>query len=413
MESLIKGQPQAEAVIQKLLKENTFGRTLIFLGERGCGKFSAAVDTAEKILLKNPFSSADFIFYRNDNYSIKSRFMLKNYSKGAIKTILPSYLSYLLGRLSTAISMSEIGNVKLKRISQGKESSSIQEFRNELDEIIINQKYYDLIESNPSFSENLIAVSDELSKKQRIPIDFIRSAIEFNSMKTSGGHKITLIGNFENAAEEAQNAALKLLEEPPAGNLIILTANSSAGILPTILSRSMIIHFIQLSPSVLKDIFGMDFKKNYYSTADLMEDDFFHFEEERKKKVLEFFTEIAPRIQFNNAVFSFIDNLISDENSKLSRHFFSELGEFLRNVHLMRQEYLRGVDLSAFIDQDYKKMAHPIIPHVNTGELKELAFEIGRITQKIKFNNVSPAVVLPSLLIDMARWYQRSNRKPG
>jgi DNA polymerase-3 subunit delta' len=40
---------------------------------------------------------------------------------------------------------------------------------------------------------------------------------------------------------EAQNALLKILEEPPADTLLILTANGIRGLLPTILSRVQII----------------------------------------------------------------------------------------------------------------------------------------------------------------------------
>jgi len=40
---------------------------------------------------------------------------------------------------------------------------------------------------------------------------------------------------------EAQNALLKLLEEPPAGSMLILSATSERALLPTIVSRSQIL----------------------------------------------------------------------------------------------------------------------------------------------------------------------------
>ena len=288
-------------------------------------------------------------------------------------------------------------------------SYAVNDFRNELSDIISREAFLDPVENLRAFSENLIAVSDEISKKSRIPIDFIRRAIEFNGIRSESGRKITLIGNFENASEETQNASLKLLEEPPAGNLIIITANSSNTILPTILSRSMIIHFNQLTPALVNSILGSDGSgSSYYSTIELMEDKLYGFHEERKKRVIEFFTSIAPAIQQGNSVFTFIETMVSDRNSRSPVHFFNEMIEFIRNAQLLRQQYLRKTDLSGYIDTDYKKILDPAVHSIYTAELKEFASRIGFLINKIRFNNVTPAAVLPGFLIDLARWYQKS-----
>lgn len=50
-----------------------------------------------------------------------------------------------------------------------------------------------------------------------------------------------LISNFENATSEAQNAFLKILEEPQRNILFIVLAKSDKNILPTILSRAQCI----------------------------------------------------------------------------------------------------------------------------------------------------------------------------
>lgn len=50
-------------------------------------------------------------------------------------------------------------------------------------------------------------------------------------------HKIGIIRRFEDANEEAQNAFLKTLEEPPAYAFLILTAQDAGLLLPTIVSR--------------------------------------------------------------------------------------------------------------------------------------------------------------------------------
>ncbi len=53
--------------------------------------------------------------------------------------------------------------------------------------------------------------------------------------------KAALIKNAELLTTEAQNSLLKLIEEPPAHTIIILTASNKDALLPTILSRCKII----------------------------------------------------------------------------------------------------------------------------------------------------------------------------
>lgn len=53
--------------------------------------------------------------------------------------------------------------------------------------------------------------------------------------------KAALIKNAESLTPEAQNSLLKLIEEPPANTIIILTASSKDMLLSTILSRGKII----------------------------------------------------------------------------------------------------------------------------------------------------------------------------
>ena len=73
-----------------------------------------------------------------------------------------------------------------------------------------------------------------------ISIEKIRELQKFLQLKTIGNQPLrrALIIEHANAlTTEAQNAYLKLLEEPPADTLMILTVNSQRALLPTILSR--------------------------------------------------------------------------------------------------------------------------------------------------------------------------------
>lgn len=62
-----------------------------------------------------------------------------------------------------------------------------------------------------------------------------------------GRYRITIISNAQHMKLEAANALLKVLEEPPAENLIILTAYEITSLLPTIVSRCLHLPFQPLA----------------------------------------------------------------------------------------------------------------------------------------------------------------------
>lgn len=91
--------------------------------------------------------------------------------------------------------------------------------------------------------------------KSEIAIDAIRQLINKLSLrvaspqgsKNAGVNRIALIKDAQLLSSEAQNAVLKLLEEPPAKTLIILTTETEDSVLPTIASRTQKIRVIPVS----------------------------------------------------------------------------------------------------------------------------------------------------------------------
>lgn len=96
-----------------------------------------------------------------------------------------------------------------------------------------------------------------------IGIDKVRELIKNIGLKPyEARRKVYIIDDAGLMTHEAANAILKTLEEPPAGSVIILVAESLDEILPTIQSRSQIVKFFPLKPDAVKDILikecGMD-----------------------------------------------------------------------------------------------------------------------------------------------------------
>ena len=75
-------------------------------------------------------------------------------------------------------------------------------------------------------------------EKRTLKIDQIRALQHDLSLSPfEGKYKIAIVRRFEEANDEAANAFLKTLEEPPSYVVIILTARDASLLLPTIISR--------------------------------------------------------------------------------------------------------------------------------------------------------------------------------
>ena len=121
--------------------------------------------------------------------------------------------------------------------------------------LILNNSHPDLFCIN---NETLISYfqredKDQLKNKtQKIPVGFIREAIEFVMLKSGlSKHKILFIDGAENLTISSQNALLKTLEEPPQNTYIIIQSNRFKCLNQTIYSRCQLIHFNNLSQDEL------------------------------------------------------------------------------------------------------------------------------------------------------------------
>jgi uncharacterized protein (DUF1778 family) len=82
------------------------------------------------------------------------------------------------------------------------------------------------------------------STEESIGIDVIRTIQSFVSLRslTKNTRRVVLITHADTLTTEAQNALLKILEEPPEGVSFILTVHSVDALLPTVLSRAEVIN---------------------------------------------------------------------------------------------------------------------------------------------------------------------------
>ena len=85
--------------------------------------------------------------------------------------------------------------------------------------------------------------------KSEISIDAIRQLINSTALRVADDksrpiNRVVIVENAHFMSREAQNALLKLLEEPPLGTSLILTTDSEDNLLPTVVSRTRKINII-------------------------------------------------------------------------------------------------------------------------------------------------------------------------
>lgn len=98
-----------------------------------------------------------------------------------------------------------------------------------------------------------------------ISIEIIRNLQKTLQLKTVGKRsiqRVVIVQDAHRLTIEAQNALLKMLEEPPADTVYILTALSTNSVLPTILSRSQ---YIELKPPSLAAVMHYFKEKDFSS----------------------------------------------------------------------------------------------------------------------------------------------------
>lgn len=100
------------------------------------------------------------------------------------------------------------------------------------------------IERNPDF---LLLENDSFG------IDDVRELERWSLCKPFGGEvKVSLLV-LNSITFEAQNALLKILEEPPLGTYFFITLGSLGNILPTLLSRVRVLDFSRLASDAVLD----------------------------------------------------------------------------------------------------------------------------------------------------------------
>lgn len=267
------------------LEKEQFPRSVLFSGPQLCGKLSAALETARIIScvstskanwncncssciqhksLINPnlivvgprdctpeISASSYAFLNelanNSNYLIASRYLFLR----SVRKLTMRFNPILwndddkLGKIATI--MADID-----------EELEIIDFPRKLPEIKIVEKTL----------SNIIDLCQKLEDTflyDSIPISQIRNINSWSRLKTIEGKKTVIIENADRMLEGVRNALLKILEEPPADTVFILTTTRRSAVMPTILSRVRTYTFTERSVQQQHDVISRVFHKDSFT----------------------------------------------------------------------------------------------------------------------------------------------------
>lgn len=97
---------------------------------------------------------------------------------------------------------------------------------------------------------------DESMKRRALSVDEIRQAGDFLSrFPTEGKYRVVIIDEADRLTPPAENALLKVLEEPNSTSIIILVTHRPAQLLPTVRSRLFPVSFRPLPAAELAQFF--------------------------------------------------------------------------------------------------------------------------------------------------------------
>lgn len=99
-------------------------------------------------------------------------------------------------------------------------------------------------------------VTDKAKKEKKISVDDVRKVRDQLYRSHYGSSRVLIVDDAQMMSVAAQNAFLKVLEEPPADTYIIFVTSNRELLLPTIVSRSMLLSFGLLDRGAMAEIPG-------------------------------------------------------------------------------------------------------------------------------------------------------------
>lgn len=115
--------------------------------------------------------------------------------------------------------------------------------------LIMAESHHDLFVLRKSVDEKTGAVKETIGTEEARGIEPF-----FRQTAAHGMGRVAIVDEAHALTRNAQNAILKIVEEPPRGGVVVLTATTLGAILPTIRSRCRVLALDPLSPAAIETV---------------------------------------------------------------------------------------------------------------------------------------------------------------
>jgi DNA polymerase-3 subunit delta' len=244
--------------------------------------------------------------------------------------------------------------------------------------------------------------------KKNISVEQVREMQKFLSLTSFlNSYKIAIIENAQDLSESAQNALLKVLEEPSPKTILILLVNDANFLLPTISSRCQLIKFRPLAED---DIFhhlislgsSREQAKNLTALAGgqiglaldyLRKPELFEAYQDKMNQTLEFFNQDL------GARFKNIENILGGKKgTDSSKAVLEELDYWqliLRDI-LFAKNNLDNLQVNLNFQANIRNIAQKY----STRKILSLLSQVRQIKKYLTYN-INPRLAVENLLINL------------
>lgn len=250
------------------------------------------------------------------------------------------------------------------------------------------------------FQENKFLDIVEIDAASHRKIDDVRNLQEYIGFRPlQGKYKVFIIDEAHSLTEEASNALLKTLEEPPPHVIFILATTDAHRILPTILSRVQRLDFQRISlPKIVEKLKFIMENEGF----DFDEPALYLIAEESGGSLRDAETLLEKIVLSLNPHTKLTENLVAEFLGHLS---FNKILEFLELIaekktkevlEFLEKIYLQGFDLNLFIRSLLKTIKqliflkiHPeYAKHLKTEKPEEIIEKMVRISERFSIEDL-------------------------
>ena len=214
-----------------------------------------------------------------------------------------------------------------------------------------------------------------------------------------GSHRIFLIDHVDRANEQAANSLLKILEEPPAHLIVMMTAENAYDLLPTIRSRAVPFHFTPLSTGEMREFaeaHGLDQPERRIALAggspgvaaalDLEAFD------KRRAAMLVLLKAAAGLTPF--AAWVPVSEAMGRSRSEKLEPYLKVLYELLRDVLILREG---GSEIR---NQDIRSELEPLAAKLEFLWIRKAVSKVDEIVEFLR-RNIQKTIALDALIVEL------------